>query len=58
MKKIIYLSLFSIALFSCDDKDIDLHPYDAFGEQLTFENKADFESAVSPPAAVMYTCSD
>lgn len=46
MKKIIYLSLFSIALFSCDDKDIDLRPYDAFGEQLAFENKADLENAV------------
>ena len=46
MKKIIYLSLFSITLFSCDDKDIDLKPYDAFTPELTFEDKADFERAV------------
>lgn len=46
MKKVFYLALFSMALFSCDDSDIDFKPHDAFGADLTFEDKADFESAV------------
>lgn len=46
MKKIIYLALFSTVLFSCDDNDIDLKPHDAFGEELVFQDKADFENAV------------
>jgi hypothetical protein len=46
MKKIVYLALFSVTLFSCDDSDIDLKPHDAFVEELVFQDKADFENAI------------
>lgn len=46
MKKIIYLALVSAALFSCNDDDINLQPHDAFGEDLVFQNKEDFDNAV------------
>ena len=46
MKKIIYLALFSAVLFSCNDDDINMQPHDAFGEDLVFQDKADFENAI------------
>jgi hypothetical protein len=46
MKRIIYLALFSVLLFSCDDKDITLSPHNAFTEELVFQDKADFDNAI------------
>lgn len=46
MKKVVYLAMLSMALFSCDDSDIDLRPHDAFEEGLVFEDEGDFENAV------------
>lgn len=46
MKKVIYLAMFSAVLFSCTDDDITKNPHDAFGEELVFQDKADFDNAI------------
>lgn len=46
MKKIIYLFALSIALNSCDDKDITFKPYNSVSETILLRNVGDFENAV------------
>jgi hypothetical protein len=47
MKKIIYLFALSIALNSCDDKDITFTPYDAVSEAIVLRSAGDFENAIT-----------
>lgn len=53
MKKIIYLFALSIALNSCDDKDITFAPYNAVNESIVLRNIGDFENAVTGAYAYM-----
>lgn len=46
MKKIVYLAMVSLALFSCDDSDIDFKPYDAFPPDLVYQDVSDFDNAI------------
>jgi hypothetical protein len=47
MKKIIYIFALSMALNSCDDKDITFAPYNAVSESIVLRNAADFENALT-----------
>jgi hypothetical protein len=47
MKKIIYLFVLSIAIYSCDDKDITFAPYNAVSESIVIRNIGDLENAVT-----------
>jgi len=53
MKKVIYLFALSIALNSCDDKDITFAPYNAVSESIVLRNIGDFENAVTGAYAYM-----
>jgi hypothetical protein len=46
MKNNIYFAL-SMALNSCDDKDITFAPYNAVSESIVLRNAADFENALT-----------